>query len=100
MNTERIQLNMTPDDADKIAHILMASLGKPNFMLDSERKVASEAARILFSMLGYGYTCDEQGNRVELARNGLCEHPGVFATSGRTTEYCPRCRNYIPISFL
>jgi hypothetical protein len=66
MNTENIVLNMTAQEADSVAHVLMAALHHPNMMLDRERKDATAAAQALFKQLGYGYSCDAQGNRVEV----------------------------------
>lgn len=64
MNKETVHLNMSPSEADKVAHVLMAALHKVS-MLDSERITAHEAADKLFSQLGYGYTSDPFGNRIE-----------------------------------
>jgi len=69
MNSENIALGMTQREADSVAHVLMAALHQPNFMLDRERDDAANAARVLFMQLGYGYTCDRMGNRVELAND-------------------------------
>jgi len=56
---------MTAIEADSVAHVLMASLHQPNFMLERERGHTTTAANVLFKLLGYGYSTDSQGNRVE-----------------------------------
>lgn len=65
MNKETIKLSMDANEADKIAHVLMATLGHVS-MLPSERTAATAAARCLFNQLGYGYTTDDHGNRQEV----------------------------------
>lgn len=64
MNKETVHLDMSVNEADKVAHVLMAALHKVS-MLDSERVTAHEAANNLFSQLKYGYTCGPTGNRIE-----------------------------------
>jgi len=64
MNTEPIVLRMTEQEADSVAHVLMAALSRVS-MLPRERKDATEAAQAIFQQLGYGYECDSNGNRVE-----------------------------------
>jgi Tfp pilus assembly protein FimT len=68
MNSETIHLNMNPNEADKIAHVLMASLGMPNMMLDSERVITTQAANDLFEQLNYGYKTNAKGERVETGK--------------------------------
>jgi len=63
-NTETIRLNLTPQEADSIAYVLMSALGRVS-MLDRERKDATEAANALFKQLKYGHGCDSRGERAE-----------------------------------
>lgn len=64
MNKETVHLNMSVNEADQVAHVLMAALHIVS-MLDNERVTAHAAANNLFSQLGYGYTCGPTGNRIE-----------------------------------
>jgi hypothetical protein len=64
MNTQTVHLNMTPQGADSIAHVLMTSLHEVS-MLDRERDDTVEAVNLLFDQLGYGYHTDEHGRRTE-----------------------------------
>jgi len=109
MNSESINLSMTPQEADHVAHVLMAALQQPNFMLDSERKTAANAAKALFKQLGYGYTCDEHGERVEMLKPAAkrvspeCEHPGMFVEPGDKPEdvkHCSYCGRNVPVAQL
>ena len=63
-NTETIRLNLTPQEADSIAYVLMSALGRVS-MLDRERKDATETANALFKQLKYGHGCDSRGERAE-----------------------------------
>lgn len=63
-NQETIHLNLTPQEGDSVAYVLMAALHTTT-MLPRERKDAAEAANALFKQLGYGHGCDEQGERKE-----------------------------------
>lgn len=109
MNSETIHLNMNPGEADKIAHVLMAALHQPNFMLDSERVTTTRAANDLFDQLKYGYKTNSKGERVELSPvvrpeakrvEPVCEHPGVFAGDGPEPVHCHHCGKDVPVTEL
>ena len=57
---------MTPNEADKVAFVLMAALHSVS-MLDTERKTTHQAANNLFTQLGYTVRTDINGNRIETA---------------------------------
>jgi hypothetical protein len=63
-NTETIHLHLTPQEADSLAYVLMASL-KTTSMLPRERRDAANSANALFDQLKYGHGTNEQGERVE-----------------------------------
>ena len=65
MNIETVTLNMTPQEADSVAYVLMSGLRQVS-MLSRERTDATAAATALFKILGYGHTTDDQGNRIEI----------------------------------
>lgn len=64
MNTETINLNMTAQEADSLAFLLMTGL-RVVTMLNREREDATVAANELFKQLGYGHGTDSYGGRVE-----------------------------------
>ena len=64
MNKENISLRMDANEADKIAHVLMAALHKVS-MLPNERVIAHKAANDLFAQLNYVVRTDSMGNRIE-----------------------------------
>lgn len=63
-NQETIHLNLTAQEGDSVAYVLMAALGRVT-MLDRERKDVTEAANELFKQLKYGHGCDSKGERKE-----------------------------------
>jgi hypothetical protein len=65
MNSETIHLAMTPQQADSVAYVLMASLHQTNFMLARERTDAAAASNALFDLLDYGHHTNEKGERLE-----------------------------------
>lgn len=65
MNGETVALRMTPQQADSVAYVLMASLHQANFMLPRERTDAAAASNALFDLLGYGHHTNEKGERLE-----------------------------------
>ena len=63
-NQETIHLNLTPQEADSVAYVLMTSLHTVS-MLERERKDATNAANELFKQLGYGHGTNDLGDREE-----------------------------------
>lgn len=65
MNTETVTLNMTPQEADSVAYVLMSGLRLVS-MLARERTDVTAAANTLFKILDYRHTTDDHGSRVEI----------------------------------
>jgi hypothetical protein len=63
-NTETIHLNLTAQEGDSVAYVLMTALHTVS-MLNRERDNVTEAANALFKQLKYGHGCDSHGNRQE-----------------------------------
>lgn len=63
-NNENIHLNLTAQEGDSVAYVLMTALHTVS-MLDRERKDVTEAANALFKQLGYGHGCSSMGERIE-----------------------------------
>jgi hypothetical protein len=64
VNTETVELHMTPQEADSVAYVLMTALAHIS-MLDREQTDAANAANALFKQLGYGHHTDKHGSRIE-----------------------------------
>lgn len=63
-NMETIHLNLTAQEGDSVAYVLMTALHTVS-MLDREREDVTEAANVLFKQLGYGHGCSSHGERKE-----------------------------------